>query len=744
MPNPIPVSPEVSGDHVVVNATLYRWTLDRTASTFEVRDSSGRRAARGHLSPAIAVVDAETGEHRESPGLLSSAEVHDNRLTLVFDGINGSGRAVVEYAFFDKHYALEPIVYSSTAAEHVETALWFARWTEYGAVPGMWAQFYVHPGSTESSALSPVIPSKIRLSITSTIGRGSTDEEAFAQQQWALPLYFWGAYSVDGWGSSKSGLTSKRSDVLVGGLTEIPTGDIHVRYFDEFASPFLRVFGDRWKTHSTRDGDVVLGARFVWTFGPNHREAIRAYYGLLGAVGIIAPRVDSPHKAKVVTMSQFNTWGAQVANDWASADLTQETLELIYDQMSTGGMDPEMFVIDDRWEREYGRLEHDPARFPRFEEFLDRVRGDGRAIGMWAAFIRCQDPESMGLTFDDVLQGPDGTPVTRSLFEDHYYMFDVSRPKVREVLRERAHEFMRRYRPDLVKFDFGYELPSMKFAAPHDRSWGGELILLKSLEVVVSAMREVNPDIAVMYYNLSPLLGQWIDQHSTDDLYLNAGEYGAEVNRRVFFSSLLAEYGVPTYGSGGYDWVEVKDIWFDTVAAGPLGSLNSFNGDQSDSSPTPMDLARYRGLSHLTRRTTAPARIEAIGARVHHGSLTAHAESWARWEQDALTVVALRTRVVDGQIQPVSYADQVHSTVQVAVASLDEAGIALAARLGVVACGPGVVRLRNTRTGSAAATVHAATGSTTLAVRRDGDWLELEVSHLVNGEPIDWIELSID
>jgi len=744
MPNLTPVTPKVDGDLIVVEASRYRWTMDRTAATFEVRDSSGRRAARGDLAPAIAVIDADSRDRRESPGSMSSSEVHDNRLILTFDGVNGSGRAVVEYAFFDEHYALEPIIYSSTAAEHVETAMWFARWTEYGAVPGMWAQFYVHPGSTESSVVGPVIPSKIRLSMTSTIGRGSTDEEAFAQQQWALPLYFWGAFSVDGWGSAKSALTSKRSDVLVGGLTEIPTGDIHVRYFDEFASPFLRVFGDRWKTHSTRDGDVVLGARFVWTFGPNHREAIRAYYGLLGALGIIAPRIDSSHKAKVVTMSQFNTWGAQVANDWASADLTQETLELIYDQMCSSGMDAEMFVIDDRWEREYGRLEHDPERFPRFEEFLERVRGDGRAIGMWAAFIRCQDPESMGLTLDDVLQAPDGSPVTRSLFDDHYYMFDVSRPTVREVLRERAHEFMRRYRPDLVKFDFGYELPSMKFAAPHDRSWGGELILLKSLEVVVSAMREVNPDIAVMYYNLSPLLGQWIDQHSTDDLYLNAGEYGAEVNRRVFFSSLLAEYGVPTYGSGGYDWLEVKDIWFDTVAAGPLGSLNSFNGDQSDSNPAPIDLARYRGLSQLTRRTTAPARIEAIGARVHYGSLTARAESWARWEDGALTVVALRTPVVDGQIQPVSYADQVHSTVQVAIASLEDASITSASRLGIVACGPGVVRLRTTRDGSAVGAAHGASGSTSLVVRREGDWLELEVSHLVSGEPIDWIELVID
>lgn len=738
-----PVTPVVVDNHLIVRATSYRWTLHQGEGTVEIHDASGRRAVRGSLAPAIAVIDGDTGERRESPGTLGSVETEGNAVRLVFEGVNGAGRATVEFRFFDGYFSQEPLRYSSSLNEHVETALWYATWSEYGAVPGLWAQFYLHPGSTESSAVSPVIPSKIRLSLTSTIGRGSTDEEAFAQQQWGLPLYFWGAFSVDGWGSSKSGLTTKRSDVLVGGLTEIPTGDIYVRYFDEYASPFLRVFGHRWGTHRTADGEVVLGAPFVWRFGPTHREAIRSYYSLLHELGVIAPRRDSARKAEVVTMAQFNTWGAQVANDWAASDLTQESLELIYQQMDSAGMDAGMFVIDDRWEREYGNLEHDPERFPRFEEFLDRVRADGRAIGMWAAFIRCQDPQSMGLSFDDVLQAPDGTPVTRSLFDDHYYLFDVSRPRVREVLRERAHAFMKRYRPDLVKFDFGYELPSMKFAAPAERSWGGELILLKSLEVVVSAMREINPDIVVMYYNLSPLLTAWIDQHSTDDLYLNAGEYGAEVNRRLFFSSLLAEYGVPTYGSGGYDWVEVKEIWFDTVATGPLGSLNSFNGDQSDSTPTATDLARYRGLSRLTRRTTSPARIEAIGARTHHGSLTARAHSWARWEGEDLTVVALRTRVVDGQIEPVAHADTVQSTVQVAVASLDDHGIANAARLGIVPAGPGVVRVRSTRAGAVTATVHAEHGDRTIEVGRDGEWIELAVSHLVDGAPIDWIELQL-
>jgi hypothetical protein len=188
----------------------------------------------------------------------------------------------------------------------------------------------------------------------------------------------------------------------------------------------------------------------------------------------------------------------------------------------------------------------------------------------------------------------------------------------------------------------------------------------------------------------------------------------------------------------------VKEIWFDTVATGPLGSLNSFDGDQSDSSPTPTDIARYRGLSQLTRRTTTPARIEAIGARVHHGSLTARAHSWARWEGDDLTVVALRTRVVDGQIEPVEHAETVRSTVQVAVASLDAHGIVNAGRLGIVPVGPGVVRVKSHRGGTATATVHAEGGSSALVVRRDGDWLELAVSHTAESGPIDWIELIVE
>jgi len=735
------ITPIFSGDQIDVRSSSYHWSMSTSSATFELRDSRARRIAHGNLHPAVRVTMSDSGDEMETAGALADASLVGESLRLTFSGLNGDGTAEVTYTFFPDYVRVEPVAYSSPTPSHVESMLLFAQWGEYGAQPAWWSQFYLHPGSTESSAVSPVIPAKIRMSMVSTIGRGSTDETAFAQQQWALPLYFWGAYGVEGWGSEKGALTQNLSDVVVTGLTELPTGDIHIKYFGEYSSPYLRVFGNRWNTHDPSRGTVSLGAPFVWAFGEGHREAIRAYYAVLASTGVIKPRLDSAKKSMIVTMSQFNTWGAQVANGWASGDLDQTSLETIYDQFSSSGMDAEMFVIDDRWEGPYGRLEHDTVRFPDFEQFLDRIREDGHAVGMWAAFIRCQDPNSMGLTLDDMLQDPSGNPVTRSLFDDHYYLFDVSRPKVRDVLQERARAYMRRYKPDLVKFDFGYELPSMKYAAPADRSWGGELILLKSLEVVIEAMREVNPDIAVMYYNLSPLLGAYVDQHSTDDLYLNAGEYGAEVNRRIFFSSLLAEYGMPTYGSGGYDWIEVREIWFDTVASGPLGSLNSFTGDQVDSSPSEQDFARYRGLSRLTRRTTSPARIEVVEGKAHSGSLTDRARSWARWEGDQLTVAALRTRPVEGVYVPVDYSG-ISTTAQVVLASLSAQGISDSEHLGIVACGPGVLSFPTTQRGAPSAFAHVRGESNPIDARRESDRIVIDVDSVWQGAPIDWIELK--
>ena len=262
---------------------------------------------------------------------------------------------------------------------------------------------------------------------------------------------------------------------------------------------------------------------------------------------------------------------------------------------------PPAFVIDAKWQGKYGLLQHSPQRFPHFEQILVRIRSDGHHLGMWAAFMRCEDPGDLGLETRHMLQRADGSPITIKEESTDYYLFDFTQPEVQEVLRRTAKAFIKRYQLGPVKFDFGYELPSLDAGAPKDMAWAGEKLLLKGLEVVVNAMREENPDLVVMYYSLSPLYNAYFDLHSRDDLFMCSQEYDLEANRRFLFSSLLGEIGIPTYGSGGYDWRTMPQIWFDSAPVGALGSLNSFSGDEQGERATPQRVAKYNGLAHVLR-----------------------------------------------------------------------------------------------------------------------------------------------
>jgi hypothetical protein len=125
--------------------------------------------------------------------------------------------------------------------------------------------------------------------------------------------------------------------------------------------------------------------------------------------------------------------------------------------------------------------------------------------------MRCEDPADLGLSPEQMLRQPDGKPYVVGGGSSKYFILDFTRPEVERVLSCLARKFVRRYKPDLVKFDFGYELPALDAAAPQDMTWAGERLLWKGLGVVVKAMREENPDIVVMYYELSPLFTDYFD-----------------------------------------------------------------------------------------------------------------------------------------------------------------------------------------------------------------------------------------
>jgi hypothetical protein len=350
-----------------------------------------------------------------------------------------------------------------------------------------------------------------------------------------------------------------------------------------------------------------------------------------------------------------------------------------------------------------------------------------------------------------MLKRPDGTPYQADFAGSHYYILDFTQPVVANVLADKARRFIRRYKPDLLKFDFGYELPAVGIAAPQDRHWAGERLMLKGLEVAINAMREENPDLVVMYYNLSPLFLEYFDLHSSDDLYMCPGEYDVEANRRFFFSSLLGPLGVSTYGSSGYDWASSPSIWFDSAALGTIGSLNDFRGDEEGESSTPELIAKYNGIVKLLRPTNV-FEILPIGSVSFAPTNGAHARSWARIENGQLVLLAFRPSI-PGEENPLVHASDidprvkgaVRSTSPVVVAALGSQSIARSNQLAVVAYGEGEIDIRREQGGQAEILCHYFGGAMiTAKAPITNDRLKFDVyQRNAAGELLEWVEVNI-
>jgi hypothetical protein len=580
--------------------------------------------------------------------------------------------------------------------------------------------------------------------LTSWLGRGSSPAPGLLQQ-WGLPAHYFCGFHRNKDGAIKSSMSRYLSDAFCCGLADLPNGDLFFETNHGRHSLIVSYRSDVWG-HLHGPGRLTLGAKLYWTLGPNYYEAIRAYYRGLIQAGVIQRKTNSAKKNAVLLSPQFNCWGAEVAAEKAGPHLDEATLNSFYKELKASGMKAKMFVIDDKWEGKYGALQHSAERFPHFEEFRQQVRADGLYFGLWAAFMRCEDPADLGLNISHMLHLADGKPLVSAGDDAKYYILDFTQPEVEKVLRALAKRFVERYKPEFVKFDFGYELPPLSVAAPQDMSWAGEKLMLKGLDVVVKGMREANPDLVVMYYSLSPLFAEYFDLHSPDDLFMAAGEYDLDANRRFFFSSLLGEIGMPTYGSGGYDWITMPEIWFDSALIGTLGSLNSFTGDEQDSMPTPERIAKYNGLTHVLRPTNTFT-IEPVDVDYLGPARGARSSSWARLEGEEVVAVALRNRRLDGRKGTGKFRDLVQTNASVVVASKTREGIARASKLAVVPFGDGELTLQRAggQAGYAEAAEHCFGGEvkkSRLPIRDRVLRVPLR-ERLESGSPVEWIELDI-
>ncbi len=725
------------GRRITVSAATYSFSWDRVRDQVVMTDRRGRLVSTMPMQPAVVVTD-DAGREICVGGELAKVAIGEACLAVQYDGVNGSARIDLALHFAPDHCWWEPVTYTDPAGHWVQALHLFAEPGPRPA-PGLTCTYLVHPGLCMSSGISPVLPTEVGLDLTSWLGRGSMSPDHGIYQQWGLPAHFFCGVTRDADHNGHGSMTDRQSDAFCIGLLDVPDSDSLLHLATSRLSMVFDQRADLWRHRDAREG-VRLGARTAWVIGADYREAIRAYYRLARSETQLPEA--SLEKRRILASSQFNTWGAQCAAEQVAGRFDEAQLVGIYQGMRDSGMRPGMFVIDDKWEGLYGVLRHDDVRFPHFEAFLDRVRADGHRVGLWAAFLRTNDPTAVGLGPEHLMCDADGVPIEKSteFAREPYYLLDPTHPETQAVLTGLIGDFVARYNPDMVKFDFGYELPALAMSRPYDDRCCGEQLLRCALDVIVPALRAAKPDIAVMYYSLSPLLLDRIDQHCHDDLYLNVDEYDVEANRRTFFSSLLAECGVSVYGSGGYGWRHMPEVWFDTAVTGSVGSLNAFTPDEHGDLPAAWQVALYNGTSALTRHP-GECRIETVSPVSVGSSLAARTRSWQRSERGEVVAVAVRRAdaAVLGRAVPGFDTDG-----GAVVASLTADGLATTGRLGVVPHGAQWMVIEREGLTGLDLTRHLL-GHRPVTTRIDADAGSVRVPLTHDGpNPLEWLEIMFE
>ncbi len=718
----------------------YTWSWTAVDDRFSVIGQRGLEIASAPLQPVLVLFIA--GRKATQRGVLRSARLLADRAEFVYTRADAQVRITVSVKFAEDRFWFEPVGVDGAGAAQVVELHWFSTVEQGVAKPGLEHQFAVIPGFSMSDAISPIVTSIENLDETVWLGRGASPGERMFQQ-WGLPVHYFAGFNRAGALGERASVPGKLSGAYCCGLETVPAADLQLHTQGGRYSLLFRYHGELWG-QARLPGHLTLGSRLLWTVGDDFREAIRHYYQAIQDSGAIARAAPGAAKRARMTGTAVSMWGAQVATGKIGDRMDQSELESIYSSLRQAGFRFDTFLIEDRWESLPGSLVHDAQRFPQFDSFLQRLRDDHVQPSLWVTPLRCPQPQHIGLESRHLLRSAVATHAPKAAPIIPYPILDISQPEVADNLGRRLQHMMRRYRPGLIKFDFGYEMPPLSLAAPADMAYAGERLLLRAAQILANAVRAVDPDVAILYYGLSPFLLPYTDLHSPDDAFASGGDYDIEINRRIYFSSLLGELGMPTYGSGGYDWQSAASVWFDTALMGPLGIIADARGDERGATPTPEMVALFNGLRAASRRTTTFS-IDVVPMDLISPAKGARSASWIRREHGRTVGLALRREPWMGSPGSGRLDDILEADVSVVVTSLTDESLTISAALAIVPLASGRVQVRrDVGAVRILAIHHFANGSVlteVVSIHPNFFVLDLKIKS-ADGVPLEWCEVQ--
>ena len=373
----------------------------------------------------------------------------------------------------------------------------------------------------------------------------------------------------------------------------------------------------------------------VWTeplrisWAPTAYDAYKTYFDSFGP---FSPSAESRQ------LNVWNTWGDFKNGDFNLKAIADKALDFKAD----------MLAIDESWESSQGSGVWNEQRFPAYKEDLNYIRAKGLKTGYWQNIIWVAKPDQLGLTAEDLLCGVDGKPVRTSWnMNPHgtgYYCLDPSSPKTVALIRSRTQTIVRELKPDLLKLDFGYGIPSPDVATARNPALRGEKLAYTLLKLVADAAREINPTITIQYYSIHPLFRPVQTLLALDDLG-DAGGHEAEGHGQwSVWSSLAAQQGMAIMASSGYDWNADDEVLLNTAIIGSEGAV--LPRKLETGAPVPADKISKRVALALWHRKSAG--WTPVWLNSQRGSFTQEPKPvcWGRLENDRLTALVLRDRSV--------------------------------------------------------------------------------------------------
>ncbi len=383
------------------------------------------------------------------------------------------------------------------------------------------------------------------------------------------PLYAGAMGNQDGWVCLGSGAVT---DGALSLTIQSSSACFHVLYRE-----------DLWGAPKPKRRVWEMPLRVAWA-----RDPWRAYQKLFSSFDSRRVVRSAPLKP------QWNSWG----------DFRKNIYDLRALADWTHTMGAEILGLDDRWESFVGSGEPDRKRFPQFDEDISYIKAKGLSIGFWQPVGWVDHPEKVGLSRQDLVVGMDGEP-RRAAWDTNprsrsHYCLDPSSPNAVQFLRRRTINLMEKYRPVLLKLDFGYGLPSPNTGVPADPSLRGERYSLRLLEIIAEAARSINRDVAIEYYSLHPQVRAIADVIALDDLG-DAGNEEALGHRQWSIWSALGGSKSNIMASSGYDWNADAEVVLDSAVIGVPGAVLSRT--MEDGSPVPARfLNRRMALNRWYRR----------------------------------------------------------------------------------------------------------------------------------------------